>query len=84
MRHGHRSEYNQWNTDCSKHQQNWGVWECSKSASRGPSTLRNFLGSKEHVDWFKIDLNPTEIITIEDYKCKQTDVDGSRYIQCQS
>ena len=27
------------------------------------------LGSKEHLDWLKIDLNETEIITFQDYKC---------------
>ena len=27
-----------------------------------------FLGSKEHPDWLKIDLNAAEIITVQDYK----------------
>ena len=26
------------------------------------------LGSKEHLDWCKIDLNVAEIITVQDYK----------------
>ena len=29
-------------------------------------TLRKFLGSKEHLDLLKIDLNATEIITDQD------------------
>ena len=33
--------------------------------------LRKILGSKEHVDWLKIDLNVAEIITIQDYKHKK-------------
>ena len=31
-------------------------------------TLRKFLGSKEHLDLLKIDLNATEIITDQDSK----------------
>ena len=38
---------------------------------RGPSTLRKFLGSKEHLDWLKIDLNVAEMITVQDYKHKK-------------
>ena len=33
--------------------------------------LRQILGSKEHVDWLKIDLNVAEIITVQDYKHKK-------------
>ena len=33
--------------------------------------LRKFLGSKEHLDWLKKDLNAAEIITVQDYKCAQ-------------
>ena len=33
--------------------------------------LRKYLGSKEHLNWLKIDLNAVEIITIQDYKHKQ-------------
>ena len=29
------------------------------------------LGSKEHLDWLKIDLNATEIITVWHYKHKK-------------
>ena len=35
---------------------------------RGQSPLRKFEGSREHLDWLKIDLNMAEIITIQDYK----------------
>ena len=48
----------------------------------GWSTLRKSLGSKEHLDWLKIDLNATEIITVQDYKHKKTSVNGSTHIQC--
>ena len=33
---------------------------------RGRSTLRKFLGSTEHLDWVMINLNVTEIITIQE------------------
>ena len=35
---------------------------------RVQSTLRKFIGSKEHLDWLKIDLNPAEKITVPGYK----------------
>ena len=35
---------------------------------RGRSPLRKYLGSKQHLDWLKIDLNAAEIITVQDYK----------------
>ena len=34
---------------------------------RGWSPLRKFLGSKEHLDWLKIDLNAVKIRTVQDY-----------------
>ena len=34
----------------------------------GRSTLRKFTGFKEHLDWFKTDLNAAEIIIVQDYK----------------
>ena len=34
----------------------------------GQNTQRKFLGSKEDLDWLKIDLNVAEIITVQDYK----------------
>ena len=36
---------------------------------RGWSPLRKFLGSKEHLDWLKIDLNAVEIRTVQEYIC---------------
>ena len=49
---------------------------------RGQSSLRWFLGSKEYLDWLKIDLNLAEIITAQDYKHKKINVNGSLDIQC--
>ena len=41
------------------------------------------FGSKEHLDWLKIDLNVAKIITLQDYKhTKQTIVNGSTHVQC--
>ena len=34
---------------------------------RGQSPLRKSLGSKEHLDWLKMDLNAFEIRTVRDY-----------------
>ena len=49
----------------------------------GQSTLRKFLGSKEHIDWLKIDLNAAELITVQNYKYKkENNVNGSKYTQC--
>ena len=31
--------------------------------------LRKLSGSKEHLDWLKIDLNAAKIITVQYYKC---------------
>ena len=68
MTHDPRSEYNQQKSECSERQRNWGVWGCSETPV-GP--LRKFLGSKEHLNWLKIDLNAAEIITIQDNKQAQ-------------
>ena len=38
-----------------------GVW----------SLLRKLLGSNEHPDWLKIDLNMVETRTAQDYKCSK-------------
>ena len=35
---------------------------------RGWNTLTKFLDYKEHLDWFKIDLNVAEIITVQGYR----------------
>ena len=42
-----------------------------RSQLRFQGTLRKILGSKEHVDWLKIDLNVAEIITVQGYKHKK-------------
>ena len=34
---------------------------------RGWNPIRKFLGSKEQLDWLKIDLNAVEIRTVQDY-----------------
>ena len=33
---------------------------------------RKLVGSKEHLDWLKIDLNSAKIITVQDYKHKKS------------
>ena len=38
---------------------------------REQNTLRKYLGSEEHLDWLKIDLNVAEIYTVQDYKHKK-------------
>ena len=38
---------------------------------------RKFLGSKDHLDWLKIDLNTAETITVQDCKCTKVIVNGS-------
>ena len=46
-----------------------GFSGCSEMAV---GLLRKFSGSKEYLNWLKIDLNATEIITVEDYKHAQS------------
>ena len=41
----------------------------SAGVLRGGALREKNLGSKEHLDWLKIDLNGTKIITVQDYKC---------------
>ena len=41
--------------------------QCSRGF-RGQSTLRKFLGSNEHLDWFKIDFNAAKVITVQGTK----------------
>ena len=70
--HDPRSKHNQQKSKRSEHQKKWGVWghsEPHNQGFRGRSSLRKFLGSKEHLDWLKIDLNVAKIITVQDYKC---------------
>ena len=49
-----------------------GVWWCSETLSRDfreQSPQRKILGPKKHLDWLKMDLIATKIITVQDYKC---------------
>ena len=55
-RYDPRSKHNQQKSEHSKCQQSWGVQGCSEPLSFF------FLGFKEHLEWFKIDLNATKII----------------------
>ena len=66
--HDSRSEYNWQKSECSERQWRWGVCGSSETPA-GP--LRKFLGSKEHLNWLKIDLNAAKITTIQDYKHAQ-------------
>ena len=50
----------------------------------GQSTLRNLLGSKEHLDWLKIDLNVAEIITVQKSTQKKLMGMEVHIIQCSS
>ena len=46
-----------------------GGSEPLSKGSREWSPLRKILGSKEDLDWLKIDLNVVEIRTVQDYIC---------------
>ena len=63
-----RSEYNWQKSECREHQRSWGLWGCSETPE---VPLRKLLGSKEHLNWLKIDLYAAEIIAIQDYKHAQ-------------
>ena len=41
-----------------------GVFWDPNGGFRGQSTLRKFVGSKEHLDWLKINLNVTEMLIV--------------------
>ena len=41
-------------------------WDPSRGF-RGQSTLRGFLGFKEHLDWLTVGFNLAKIIIVEDY-----------------
>ena len=38
---------------------------------RGQTTLRKFLGHKEHLDWLKTDFNVAKNITVQGYSKKK-------------
>ena len=40
--------------------------------SREGLIFTNFLGSTEHLEWLKIDLNTGKIRTVQDYICTKT------------
>ena len=46
----------------------------------GQNPLRTFLGSKEQLYWLKIDLNETEIITVQDYNRTKIKA-GNRWVK---
>ena len=60
-----------------------GVFWEPREGFRGWSTLTKFLGSKEHLDWFKIDFNATKIITVQDYN-KKVHVNGSTHSEAKA
>ena len=47
----------------------------------GERKPNKFSGSKEHLDWLKIDLNVVKIITVQDSNAQQINVNGSTHIQ---
>ena len=59
-----------------------GCYEPQSNGFRGQSPLRKFWGPKEHLDWLKIDLNAAEIITVQNYKPQNINVNESTHIQC--
>ena len=54
----------------SKRQKRKGVSISPSGGLRGwsPSPLKKCLGSKEHQDWLKIDLNAAKTIPVQNYK----------------
>ena len=46
------------------------LWD-SQQDFKGQNSLKRLLGSKEQLDWLKIDLNAAKIITAHDYKHKK-------------
>ena len=53
-----------------------------KSSGASVNGAWKYLGSKEHLDWLKKDLNMAEIITAQDYKRTKINVNGSMHIYC--
>ena len=54
-------------------------WDPSRGF-RGRSTLRKFLGSKEHLNRLKIYLNVAKILTVQNYNTKKISVNGGKNI----
>ena len=38
----------------------------------GGTDQQRFLGSREYLDWLKIDLDKTKLITVQNYKCTKS------------
>ena len=67
-RHAPKIKYNWPKNEFSEHPRSWEIWRFSETPAkgfRGRSALRKFLGSKEHADWLKIELNAASIITVQ-------------------
>ena len=45
-----------------------GAFDPHSGGFRGKTPIRKVLGSKKHLDWFKIDFNSVKKITAQDYK----------------
>ena len=75
-RHDPRSKRNRPKSEHSECQRSWGSGAVFAPTSLpfpparvlGGGALKKCLGSKEHPDWFKIDLIAAEIITDQKYK----------------
>ena len=64
-----------------------GTLSPSNGVLGAKSPVRIFLDSKEHLDWLKIDLNVTEIITVKTINAQKNNVNGSTgstHTQCES
>ena len=44
---------------------------CGSGDTLSPEPLRKILGSKEHLDWLKVDLIVAEVSTVQDSKCSK-------------
>ena len=44
--------------------------------------LRGSIKGLKGLDWLKTDLNAGKIITVQDYKRKKINVNGSKHVQC--
>ena len=67
-RNGPRSKHNQQKASVARVNRAGGSEHLSRGFRRW-SPMRKFLGSKEHLDWLKVDLNAVEIRTVQDFKC---------------
>ena len=69
-RYDPRSKHNQHKREPSKHQWSWGSGGALSPLAEvlGAEPPDKFLGSKEHLDWLKIDLNVAEMIIVQDRK----------------